>query len=672
MPIFQKLFGNADEKGRPAVTPPGLQTMGAPLQRKFAKGVQYNMKIIIRGDRNVGKTTLYQRLQGLKFAEEYIPTDEIQVASIQWNYKATDDVVKVEVWDVVDKGRGKKKKEGLKLSTDEVLKVPTSIPILILGNHRDMGHHRTVLEDKARYFIEGLDRPETAGEIRYAESSMRNGFGLKFIETLSKKRREGQEAQGIQGIIAAPKPHPIPTKPSSLPNEAKEPMDTPTSQTKGTSQTTPKKPAEQKTGFFSKLFSKKNTPQTPETPVIESEVSADPEVPVSSVDDFVPDTGVLDDSFLNDTKEVKDVANANDNQSDSDDEDAGNPMVTGFQDDLDSEDEVDLTAQPSKAPKIAPDLDISSEEEVNTHSRPQVVKYDEDYLSSDNEANPMGSGDHEIKAAKVSVVKNSVSVMLSSDSEDNDEVNANNSSDNNDFNRLKVNTPPRKGSNSSGGNSDSEKQASRKSSSLSLKNSTKVSAGSEMRKLSSDSSKSENKLTNGNKGNNVLTNEKQRKIESTNHESDTESGDEGGHVAVLKDTDINPDDFGGADVFNDWLDKQQTEAQAKEENKDLKESQKSKKKSHQAVDLSDDGAEKEVKKKKKKKKDKDEEGPEKKSRKKERTKSEKSSKEKDKREKTGDGEKKKKKKKKAEEVGMDDLEKFLEDENSGETNYETL
>ena len=42
------------------------------------------------------------------------------MSAIKWyscllNFAATDDVVKVEVWDVVDKGKPRKKSEGLKL-----------------------------------------------------------------------------------------------------------------------------------------------------------------------------------------------------------------------------------------------------------------------------------------------------------------------------------------------------------------------------------------------------------------------------------------------------------------------------------------------------------------------------------------------------------------------------
>ncbi|CAG2102380.1 unnamed protein product [Medioppia subpectinata] len=218
-------------------SPHGCSPMDQLLQKKFAKGVQYNMKIIIKGDRNVGKSSLFLRLQGLPFKEDYVPTDEIQVASIQWNYKATDDVVKVEIWDVVDKGKKTKKLDGLKLDNKlsaaaaaapvvpeedqpaldaefvdvykntngvilmmdmtkqwtfdyvqrELAKMPKNIPVLVLANHRDMGHHRVVSEDQVKGFIESIveanggDVGDCERQIRYSESSMRNGFGLKFL-----------------------------------------------------------------------------------------------------------------------------------------------------------------------------------------------------------------------------------------------------------------------------------------------------------------------------------------------------------------------------------------------------------------------------------------------------------------------------------------------------------
>ncbi|XP_067087445.1 rab-like protein 6 isoform X1 [Osmerus mordax] len=228
---LKKLVGSEPGQLKDKNIPPGLQSMNQSLQRRFAKGVQYNMKIVIRGDRNTGKSTLWHRLQGKKFLEDYIPTQEIQATSIHWNYKTTDDVVKVEVWDVVDKGqkyplpegvgKGKKLGENLKLENEpqqsdevaldaefldvykncngvimmfditkqwtfdyisrELPKVPTHVPVCVLGNHRDMGEHRVILPNDIRDFIDGLNRPLGASYIHYAESSMKNGFGLKYL-----------------------------------------------------------------------------------------------------------------------------------------------------------------------------------------------------------------------------------------------------------------------------------------------------------------------------------------------------------------------------------------------------------------------------------------------------------------------------------------------------------
>ncbi|XP_074527360.1 rab-like protein 6 isoform X2 [Halichoeres trimaculatus] len=498
---LKKLVGSEPGQLRDKNIPAGMQSMNQSLQRRFAKGVQYNMKIVIRGDRNTGKSTLWHRLQGKKFVEEYLPTQEIQATSIHWNYKTTDDVVKVEVWDVVDKGKGKRRGDNLKLENEtqesdevaldaefldvykncngvimmfditkqwtfnyilrELPKVPTHVPVCVLGNHRDMGEHRVILPDDIRDLIAGLNRPMGASYIHYAESSMKNGFGLKYLhrffnipflqlqrETLLRQLETNQldmdatleelcvqqetedqnydiflenlesrskgygspgpangqsPSSGSQSPIVPPSgastgssspstPQPpilsqvIPQSPSvtasppqppvtmasgaaspvveSKPPQAQSPEHLQSSATAGGT-------APQKRGFMSRWFG-----SSPAAEASASEEQPTPVCPskVQSVDDFVPDER-LDKSFLEDSLPFRNKgpqpAAAVD--SDSDGEGRGNPMVSGFQDELDPDDTEPSLPQPKALPP-SKDITLTSDEEEGGITAPTITQ----------------------------------------------------------------------------------------------------------------------------------------------------------------------------------------------------------------------------------------------------------------------------------------------------------
>ena len=115
----------------------GMQMISQSLQKKFSKGVNYNMKIVIRGDCNVGKSALWLRLQGQPFKEVYETSEEIKVANIQWSYKTTDDIVKVEVWDVVD--RSKKKRNLLNQQRAAANPLSLKLDNSEAGQHANLG-----------------------------------------------------------------------------------------------------------------------------------------------------------------------------------------------------------------------------------------------------------------------------------------------------------------------------------------------------------------------------------------------------------------------------------------------------------------------------------------------------------------------------------------------------
>lgn len=459
--VFKKLAPKSDGPAGPSNVPGSVgQQMSDSLRKKFSRGVQYNMKVIIKGDRNVGKSCLLERLQGKAFLEQYNPTDQIQVASIQWSFKATDDIVKVEVWDVVDRGKSKQKSGGLKLNTDpqakedipvldaefldvykgthcvimmmditkawtfdyvcrELPKVPGEIPVLLLGNHCDMGHHRVISKDQIQGLIEDSSQNRSA-EIVYGDSSMRNGFGLRLLHkffgipflylqksaleaSLKKneqdadicrleiteflKSNESDYTNFLENLISRKK-----TQPSSAPSTPLDQMPRPTKSIilggghpiivpdKNSHLAVASTSAVNTAKISSPVGNKLTVSPAKQSPSIEAvripksatigsipvegsssgfvatgnagTLLGSPGSKISNVDEFCPDGGVLDKSFLDDAMDGPTAVQDHNpvQETDSEDESHHNPLVSRFDDEFvgDGADQPnDPTAKPS-------------------------------------------------------------------------------------------------------------------------------------------------------------------------------------------------------------------------------------------------------------------------------------------------------------------------------------
>jgi GTPase SAR1 family protein len=213
----------------------GIRTMDPAVAKKLQSnkgGINYNLRVVIRGDREVGKSTLLKRLEGGEFNEKHLPTPQIQTAHINWNYKTTNEVVMVEVWDVVDSGIASASNSSaaqpaatttavrkgsqipnpvsstsvtpildanfvdvyqnshavillvdptrewtLDYVKKELPKIPKHLDILILVNFRDVPTSQRVLtESHMEHFMR--TQPES---VKYLECSLKNGFGLRHF-----------------------------------------------------------------------------------------------------------------------------------------------------------------------------------------------------------------------------------------------------------------------------------------------------------------------------------------------------------------------------------------------------------------------------------------------------------------------------------------------------------
>ena len=71
--------------------PSNARLMNTAIKQRLSKGTAkstYNMKVVIRGDRQTGKSALFHRLEGGGFIKEHRITEQIQCSHVLWPYKS--------------------------------------------------------------------------------------------------------------------------------------------------------------------------------------------------------------------------------------------------------------------------------------------------------------------------------------------------------------------------------------------------------------------------------------------------------------------------------------------------------------------------------------------------------------------------------------------------------